>query len=223
MTINLYNNAMSLIKIAIADDQNIVRAGVCSFIENSGNYKVLMQAENGKELIDKIQKSKELPDICIIDISMPIMNGYETVKKIRASWPEMKILALTMFDDEYCIIKMLSSGANGYVAKGEHSGNLLYALNSLHKNGFYNSDLISNRLFHAIIKSEKPIPDLKEHEIRFLQYVCTDLTYSDIAQKLNITVRNIESCRDHLFEKFKVKSRSSLVLFAIRLGIVPLH
>ncbi|HYD21168.1 MAG TPA: response regulator transcription factor [Flavipsychrobacter sp.] len=214
---------MTGINIAIADDHEMVRMGLSTLIESFEGFRVVIQAGNGQELLEKIERAVSMPAICVVDVSMPVMNGYDTVAAIKGRWPEIKILALTMLDNEFCVVKMIANGADGYILKGDNSGQLKKALLALYDTGSYYSDLISNKLFHAIQTKSQQSPALSEKEVQVLRYVCSDLTYVQIGEKMGISARSVESYRDSLFVKFKVNSRVSLALFALRLGIVPFH
>jgi len=167
-----------------------------------------------------------LPDIVLLDINMPEMDGYETAQWLKQHHPDVKVLALSMYDNETSIIRMLKSGARGYILKDSEPGELKAALRALEEKGFYYSDLVSGKLMHAINKMEdengnlKNIVPLNERETDFLTYACTELTYKEIAEKMFLSPRTIDGYRDALFEKLNVKTRVGLVMYAIKNGIV---
>lgn len=214
---------MEKIRIAIADDHEMVRNGLIGLINDFGDFKVDIQAGNGQELLEQIEKADTFPEICIVDIGMPVMNGYDTVAAIRKKWPFMKILALTMLDDEYCVVKMIANGANGYILKGDNTEKLEEALRTLYKKGAYHTDLISNQVFQAIAAKKINVADFTDRETDLLKYICSDMTYLQIAEEMGVSVRSVEGYRDNLFKKLHVNSRVSLALFSLRLGIVSLH
>lgn len=214
--------ANSLIKIAIAEDQNIVRRGFCELINSFEKFEIVAEAGNGKELIDRLKALKELPEIVVLDVSMPEMNGYDTLVAIKKLWPDMKVLILTMFNNEYTIIRMIRNKANGYLLKNSDPEELEKALLSISKSNFYHSELVSSHFFH-IMHGTAILPDISEKEKQFLTYIHTDLTYKEIAKKMNATERSVIGYKDSLLEKLNVNSRPALVFWAIKLGYVAIE
>jgi DNA-binding NarL/FixJ family response regulator len=205
------------INLALADDHALFRRGLSELITGFENMNILFDAANGKELIEKLRTAKQLPEICVLDINMPEMNGYETAEKIKAEWPQIKILALSMLDTELNVIKMIKAGAGGYILKDAEPKELQKALLAVHNDGFYHSDLVSTRMRHR----EGPL-SLTEKEETFLGFCCTELTYRDIAERMNVSPRTVDGYRDILFAKLDVKSRTGLAIYAIKSGIVTL-
>lgn len=168
---------------------------------------------------------RNLPEIILLDINMPEMDGYETAAWLKSHYPEIKILVLSMYDNENSIIRMLKSGARGYILKDAEPAELKNALDAVAKKGFYYSEFVTGRLIHNINseddkKTIKNITDLNARELEFLKLVCSELTYKDIADKMCLSARTIDGYRDALFEKLNAKSRVGLVLYAIKNGIV---
>jgi len=211
----------TLIHIAIADDHVIIRKGVCEIINSFGGFAVDTEASNGEELIKKLQKKEKLPDICIIDINMPVMNGYDTLLNIKKLWPAMKVLVLTMFDNEHTIIKMLTNGANGFILKNSDPKELKKALLTIEEQGYYHAEFMSGR-FYATLKSNDS-PKITDKEMQFLTLCCSDLNYKEIAERMNLSPRTVEGYRDNLFEKLGVRTRTALMMYAITIGIVPIN
>jgi DNA-binding NarL/FixJ family response regulator len=213
--------------IALVDDHALLRNGLAGLVTNLG-HEVLFEANNGKEFIDKLDKNK-LPDIVLMDINMPVKDGYETTKWLKQNHPGIKVLALSMYDNESSIIRMLKSGAKGYILKDSDPAQLKEALFDLMDKGFYYSDIVTGKLIHAINKIEndsdalKTLVNLNERERDFLKFTCTELTYKEIADKMFVSPRTIDGYRDTLFEKLQVKTRVGLVVYAIRNGLVDLN
>ncbi|WP_276132708.1 response regulator transcription factor [Polluticoccus soli] len=205
------------IHLALADDHALFRKGLSELVTGFEGMHILFDAANGSELIEKLRSAKKLPDICILDINMPVMNGYETAEKIKAEWPNMKILALSMLDTEFNIIKMLKAGAGGYILKDAEPKELQKALLAIYSDGFYHSELVTSRLR----VKEGPL-SLTDKEETFLGYCCTELTYRDIAERMNVSPRTVDGYRDILFAKLDVKSRTGLAMYAIKSGLVTL-
>jgi two-component system invasion response regulator UvrY len=212
-------------KIALTDDHVLLRNGLASLLEDL-DYQVLFEADNGQDLIRKLNPG-ELPDVVLMDINMPQMDGYETTRWLKNNHPGVRVLALSMYDDENAIIRMLKSGARGYILKDSDPAELKSALQALITKGFYHSELVTGKLIHTINhmddtdhSSVKDVLGLNGRELEFLKLVCTELTYKEIAEKMFLSPRTIDGYRDALFEKLGLKSRVGLVLFAIRNGIV---
>lgn len=207
------------ISLAYAEDHVLIREGISSFLKEFGCFEIIIEANNGAELIHHLKKSKTLPDICILDIRMPVKNGYETITEIKSIWPIMKFLILTMFDEEYAIIQMLRSGANGYILKNCSPNELKKALISIHQLGSYHSELTINLIHNAIANNN--LLKFNEREIQFLSFSCSDLPYREIAEKMGVSLRTVHGYRDGLFDKLRLKTRTGLAMFAMNAGITP--
>lgn len=212
------------IKIAMADDHNLFRKGVEEIIGDYDNMEVLFSVENGKELLAKLNTAKVLPDVCLLDINMPESNGFETAKTIKERWPDIKILAVSVYDSEFNIIGMLRAGAGGYILKDSQPAVLRKAIESLYENGFYHSELVTGKILHQIISKPNEVTsvDLNEKETQFLKLCCSEMTYREIADVMEINHRTIDNYRDQLFYKLKIKSRTGLVMYALKTGIATL-
>jgi DNA-binding NarL/FixJ family response regulator len=210
--------------IVLTDDHTLLRNGLAALVTSLG-HTVLFEADNGKDFTAKLN-IKSLPDIVLLDINMPEMDGYETAQWIKSNHPDIKVLALSMYDNETSIIRMLKCGAKGYILKDSEPAELKAAIDAIMNKGFYYSDLVSGKLIHAINKMDDESGDLKnlvplnERETDFLKYACTELTYKEIADKMFVSPRTIDGYRDALFEKLHVKTRVGLVMYAIKNGIV---
>ena len=214
-------------KITLVDDHVLLRNGLSGLVKSLG-HEVMFEADNGKHLIEKLHHNS-LPEIILLDINMPEMDGYETVKWIKKNHPEVKVLALSMYDNETAIIRMLKYGAKGYILKDSDPIQLKNALDDLVKKGFYYSELVSGKLISAINKmdNEEDVLEtsvhLNEREKDFLRHSCSEYTYKEIAEKMFVSPRTVDGYRDALFEKLHVKTRVGLVIYAIKNGLVDLH
>jgi DNA-binding NarL/FixJ family response regulator len=211
-------------KIALADDHALLRNGLANLLRDL-EYEVVFEAGNGEEFIEKLA-ANSLPDIVLMDINMPKMDGYDTAQWLKKNYPDIKVLALSMYDDENAIIRMLRCGAKGYILKDSDPAELKLAMHALLTKGFYHSELVTGKLIHTINHLDEPenssvknLLGLNEREIEFLKLVCTEMTYKEIAEQMCLSPRTIDGYRDSLFEKLVVKSRVGLVLFAIKNGI----
>lgn len=213
------------IKIALADDHVLLRNGLATLLSDHG-FNVLFGADNGKDFLEKL-KSNSLPDVVLMDINMPRMDGFETCLWLKQNHPTVKVLALSMYDDENAIIRMLKNGARGYVLKDSEPHELKIALEAVHTKGFYHSEIVSGKLIHAINNldgyenaSTKNVLGLTQKEIEFLKLAATEMTYKEIAERMLVSPRTVDGYRDGLIEKLNVKGRVGMVLFAIKSGIV---
>lgn len=212
----------NIIKIAVAEDHEVVRKGVISLINGFGGFDVIIEAGNGKELFDKLCNAVELPDIMVMDISMPVWDGYETLEAVRRRWPSMKSLILTMHKHEFAIIKMFRSGANGYLLKNCRPTELQDAIQSIYDKGIYFSEVASGNLYHHMKFSEM-IPEFTDREIHLLKLSHTDMTYTQIGAVMGVSERTVAGYRTSLFEKLKVNSRAGLVVCGIQMGLIPVE
>jgi len=208
------------IKVALVDDHILLRNGLRGLIDSFNNCTVLYEANNGRDFINKL-KAEQIPDIVLMDINMPEMDGYETTLWVKNNHPEIKVLALSMYDNENAIIRMLRAGVKGYILKDCDPSELEYAINSIMTSGFYYTENVTGKLVSIVSKKDSD-DELNEREIAFLKLVCSELTYKEIADKMYKGVRTIDGYRDALFEKLNVKTRIGLVLYAIKNGIVSL-
>jgi two-component system, NarL family, invasion response regulator UvrY len=210
--------------IVLTDDHVLLRNGLAALVKSLG-HTVLFEADNGKDFCSKLN-IKTLPDVVLLDINMPEMDGYETAQWIKENHPDIKVLALSMYDNENSIIRMLKAGAKGYILKDSEPAELKAAIDALVSKGYYYSDLVSGKLIHAINKIEdegstvNTLANLNERETDFLKYACTEMTYKEIADKMFVSPRTIDGYRDGLFDKLHVKTRVGLVMYAIKNGIV---
>jgi len=211
-------------KVAIADDHLIFRKGVILSLKAYTNIQFIFEADNGQELIDGIEK--EQPDIVLLDLRMPVKDGIETTKYLNKHYPNIRILILTMFEDERFVGHLMESGANGYLLKSTEPAEIKQALSDVMKNGFYLNNFVNRVLikknyakqkFNPNLKSEIVISD-KEKEV--LSLVCMEFTAQEIAQKMDISPRTVEAIKDRLMERFGVKNSVGLVFFAMKNSLI---
>ncbi len=208
--------------MALADDHSLLRSALAKLINTFENYTILFEADNGKDLRNKILQ-QVVPDIVLLDVNMPEMDGFETTQWIHKTYPQIKVLALSMFSDEKTIIKMFRVGAKGYLLKNTDADELKKALDSLVDKDVYLSDYVSGKLVSGLHEDlDKPVKEvvLNEKEREFLRWTCSELSYKDIAGKMFVSPRTVDDYRQALFHKLKVHSRVGLVMYAIKNGIV---
>ena len=207
-------------QVYIIDDHVLFTNSLKMLIEQSGRYKVMFCGSNGKDLMFKLNsKPSPEPDIILLDVNMPVMNGLETMDWLSKNYPHIPVLILTMQDDQHVMLEMVKYGAKGYLLKDITPEILTKALDDILKFGFFHSDKMTKLLLGAIQKKYPDQIDLKEREIDFLKWICTEKTYKEIADRMFLSPKTIDGYREALFEKLEVKSRVGLVLYAIKHGI----
>jgi DNA-binding NarL/FixJ family response regulator len=207
--------------IVIVDDHILIAKALKSIIANFEEFEVLYECENGQVLQEQISKHKALPAIVLLDISMPIMDGFQTALWLKENHPNVLIMALSMQDDDDSVIKMIKSGAKGYLLKNTHPSELEKALKSLIANGFYYPDWAASKVFASLGEPTKKPTNaivLSEREKEFLRYSVSEMNYKEISEKMFCSPRTVESYRDSLFEKLELKSRVGLAVYAIKNG-----
>jgi DNA-binding NarL/FixJ family response regulator len=210
------------VQVAITDDHVLLRNALARMVNSFEGYNVLLEADNGKDLRAGILKH-QVPDIVLLDVNMPEMDGFETTQWLHKNYPHIKVLVLTMLSDEKTIIRMFRLGAKGYLLKNADPDEFKKALDSIINKNVYLSEYVSNKLVTGLHndqeKGVQPVV-LNEKEREFLRWTCSELAYKDIAEKMNVSARTVDDYRQSLFNKLKVHSRVGLVMYAIRNGIV---
>jgi DNA-binding NarL/FixJ family response regulator len=210
-----------VIQIAIVDDHTLFRQGIGSLLSEYKEIEILFDAANGIELKEKLPRHT-LPQVILMDITMPLMNGYETTAWVKQNYPDVKVLALSMFEEDEPIIKMLKNGAGGYILKESKASDLVYAVKTIASHGYFLNSLVSGKLLRSIqddTLAKEPAQELTANETKFLEHCCSELTYKEIADKMFLSPHTIDNYREALFQKFDIKSRTGLVLFALKNNI----
>lgn len=213
------------LKVALADDHVLLRRGLASLVKSFDQFTVIAEADNGLDLQEKFI-TNGVPDLVLLDINMPVMDGFETAKWLKKTYPLVKVVALSMYDSEGSVIKMFKAGARGYILKDCEPTELQQALVSVIEKGYYYSELVTGKLIHTINRMEEEEEEIRsavplnEKEMQFLKLACTELTYKEIAEQMNLSPRTIDGYRDTLFEKLDLKTRVGLVMYAIKRGVV---
>jgi DNA-binding NarL/FixJ family response regulator len=209
--------------IVIVDDHILIAKALTGIISNFKQFNVLYECENGKVMQQRFAVATNIPDIVMLDVSMPIMDGFETAIWLKKNYPHILILALSMQDDEHSVIKMITNGANGYLLKNVHPIVLEKALDSLVQTGMYYPDWATAKVMQNLTNKETALHkkiDITDREKEFLQYTITEMSYKEIGEKMYCSARTVESYRDSLFEKFGLKSRVGLAVYAIKNGLI---
>jgi len=214
---------MSKIDIIIVDDHMLFSQALTGLVNLIDNFNVIKVLSDGAEVVDYFSNKNPHPDLVLMDIQMPVMNGVEATNWLKMNKPSIKVLALSMECEEETILAMLRAGAKGYLLKDIHPSVLKHAINEVHTNGFYYTENVTSTLLnaHGNISSKSNIV-LKERELEFLKHACSEMTYKQIAEKMFLSPKTVENYREALFEKLEAKTRIGIVLYAIKHKIVIL-
>jgi DNA-binding NarL/FixJ family response regulator len=215
---------MSKIKIAIADDYKIYRDGLKVGLSADENLDVMMEADNGEDLLKELES--QTPDVIIMDLKMPFMDGMEATKAVRKKYPAIKVLVVTMYEDDKFIIHLMENGANGYLLKNAEPEEIRKSIYAVHENGYYFNDLVNKALLKKLVLKNNLKPsfnqnvELTERELEVLKLICEEKTATEIAKEIFLSPRSVEGIRQRLIEKVGVRNTAGLVMFAIKNGIV---
>lgn len=206
------------IHIAIVDDHTLFRQGLTLLLSEYPDIRLAFDAANGLEMKERLASAPE-PDVILMDINMPVMDGFESTQWLKQHHPDIKILALSTFEDDKPIIKMLKNGAGGYLVKESRIADVVQAIRTIHEQGYFLNELISAKMLRSI--QDNPTPgalqvQLSDNEVTFLRLCCSELTYKEIAAEMKLSPHTIDNYRQELFDRLAIKSRTGLVLFAIK-------
>jgi two-component system, NarL family, invasion response regulator UvrY len=217
-----------VLKLGIVDDHKLFRKGMITLIDLAyPKCEILFEADNGLDLQNKLLK-KNLPEIIIMDVNMPGMDGFASAQWLKENYPEIKVLVVSMVEKEETIVRMLKLGVKGYLSKDVEPQELGEALRSIMNRGFYYTDYLTGKLVMSIQSDGTGkqkiniLPQINDREKLFLELACSELTYNEIADKMFLSPKTIDGYRNSLFEKLNVKSRVGLALYAVRHGMVSL-
>ncbi len=214
------------IRIVIADDHKLFRKGIIALLSDCDFIGQVDEAENGVELLELLAKIEHLPDVLLLDLRMPLMDGIEAQKEIRQLYPAIKVIILTMEDDEQYLLHLISEGVNGYLLKNADPDEMEIAIRKVMKNGYYFTDDISNLVLRNLKKKDKAEtvvnPDFTERELQVLELVCKEYSNGEIATALNISIRTAEGYRQKLVEKSGTKNIAGLVVQALKYNWVTI-
>lgn len=218
------NNQPGKTRIGIVDDQQLFLKSLCALVNSFEDFETVVDALNGEQLLAKLENLTLLPDILLVDVNMPTMDGLATVSAIVKNYPAIMMVALSMEDDDATIINMIKAGCCAYLLKDIHPNELEKALEEIHKNGYYNADTLNINYRRLILHSgRQETAGLNEREIKFLRLASSELTYKQIASQMFLSERTIDGYRESVFQKLNVQSRVGMVMEAIRLKIVKVH
>ena len=218
---------MEVIKVAIADDHKIFRKGVILSLRTFTNIKFVQEAENGEDLLNGLKDSE--PDVVLMDLRMPGKDGIEATKTISKQYPQIKVLVLSMYEDERFVYHLMENGANGYLLKNSEPNEIRRAIMEVFEKGYYLNNFVNRILLKKSHARQKVIPSLnseitlsdKEKDVlRFIRFICMEFTAAEIAQKMEISPRTVEAIKDRLMERFGCKNTAGLVFFAVKNNLI---
>jgi DNA-binding NarL/FixJ family response regulator len=210
------------IRIALADDHALFRKGIANLLLEFDDIEVVFDVSNGKDLQQAMMRYSDI-HVVLMDITMPLMDGYASTTWLKQNYPLVNVLALSMFDEDIAVIGMLKAGAGGYVIKESSPHELYNAISEIKEKGFYINEMVSGKMLKNVQTPENAGSNgvlLTEREKEFIEFCVSELTYKEIADRMKIAPRSVENYRENLFTKLQTKSRVGLVLFAIKNGIV---
>jgi DNA-binding NarL/FixJ family response regulator len=219
---------MGVIKVAIADDHKIFRKGVILSLRPYNNIRFVLEADHGQQLLDGLQdiSTEDKPDVILMDLRMPMKDGIETTKQVAKQFPQIHIIALTMFEDERFVSHMMEIGANGYLLKSADPAEIKRAIMEVMSKGYYLNNFVNRILLKKSHSKTKAIPTLNseitlnDRERDVIKYICMEFTAQEIAQKLEVSPRTVEAIKDRLMERFGAKNTAGLVFFAVKNNLV---
>lgn len=214
---------MKEFSVVIVDDHTLLSQAIQAMVDTFEKFKVLYTCKNGQDLVDKFSSgTNNIPDVVLMDINMPIMNGIEATAWIAKTHPNVNVMALSVEDEDTTILNMLKAGAVGYLLKDTEKSVLEKALIEIVENGFYHTKSVTNLLMKSISGTDNNQIVLKDREIEFLKLACSELTYKEVADKMCLSPKTIDGYRNSLFVKLNVKNRVGLVMYAIKNKIYTL-
>ena len=215
-----------MIQIAIADDEALFRKGMRLLLEDDEEFTVILEAENGKELLDQLQKTNSLPDVLLLDLNMPEMNGVETAKSLQEKFPSIRIIVISTYFSKAFIINMIELGASAYLPKNSLPEEVEHTIREVYNKGFAYSEEVMKVIRENMINKTKNkpafAPELTQREKEVLQLICEQFTAGEIAEKLFISQRTVDGHRNNLLQKLNCRNTAGLVAYALQNQLITL-
>ena len=207
------------IKLAVVDDHFVMRDGLVRQLTADSQIEVIAEATNGLDMLQQLKDKTVLPDIAVMDLRMPVMDGFILADELKKQYPSIHILVLSAYCSEYNVASMVSKGVRGYLCKDCSPIVFRSAIHSIYEPGYYYSELASEQSFKILQDNNLKSLHIPEREMEFLKWCCTEMRYDQIAEKMGITRRTLDGCRERLFDRLGVKSRFALMVMAMQSGI----
>lgn len=211
------------ISIAIAEDQQLFRECLVSILNGFGHLQVSIEAANGRELLDRLEAGGKKPDVALLDLSMPELNGMETTRLLKKDFPDIRIIILSVHSEERHIVRLVGMGVNGYLLKNTELSEVVKAVEAVCDKGFYFNESILRAIQTGIGQKQQkhfnPEISITPREKEVLHLICSELTTNEIAEKLFLSIRTVDGHRNNLLEKTGARNTAGLVLYAIRNGL----
>lgn len=208
-------NPIPIIRLAIAEDHELVREGLCQILNSTSGFSVIIKASHGEDLINQLILGP-LPDVCLLDVQMPVMNGYKTLREIKRKWPQMKAIMLTVLTEKFVRQRAMLLGAEGYLIKNSNPAMLANAIRVVFNDGYCFYDSETKKYLSK--KDTKGFPSITDKEIEFLKLCGTGLNYDEIARIFKVSPRTVQSYQNSLADKLHLKTRTELAVFAKDVG-----
>ncbi|TVR40633.1 MAG: DNA-binding response regulator [Cryomorphaceae bacterium] len=211
-----------MIRISLVDDHKLFRSGIRALLSAHNNFEVVSESDNGKEFTETVDQVK--PDVVLMDLEMPEMDGMETTKYLKEHHPDVKVIVISMHNDEKFIVHLMEIGARGYLLKNADPDDIISAIHSVNETGYFFTELVSRVMLHGLVKGEKVKPsflpgnDLTSREIEVLKLICQEFTAAEIGEKLFISPRTVEGHRNNLLLKIGARNIAGIVVFAMKHG-----
>ena len=202
--------------VVVVDDHILLSQAIGGLVDAFDHFKVLYVCKNGQDLIEELKKPNNIPDVVLMDVNMPILNGIETTAHLKEHYPDIKVLALSIEEDENTILKMLRAGAKGYLMKDVRKAELKEALHEVIESGYYHTNTVAKILVNSLRRNEDSSVSLKDREFEFIKHACSERTYREIADVMCLSPKTEEGYRDVLFDKLNLRNRTGLVIYAIK-------
>ncbi len=216
-----------MITVALTDDHIVTRKGIKAILELNPGIQVTLEASNGKELLSKLSGTEHLPDIIILDISMPVMNGFDTINELSEKYPASRIIIFSLLCHEDTVINMVTHGACGFISKSADPSTLSAAVIAVHKSGFYLGDLVKKEYLRKQLGNKNKLgfngnEYLTVKELEFLRLATTNMSYKEIAEHMEVSTKTVENYRDSLFDKLAINNRAALAIYGLKNGLITL-
>jgi len=220
-----------MLHLALADDHNLVRSGLKALLNGFEEFNVLCEVSNGLELLQWLRSNPVLPDIVLLDVGMPVMDGFVTALKLHEEFPNIKVVALSVYNEAQTIARMIENGAHAYLLKDAEPDVVRETLMHVHSKGYYYSQHVLESVMQTKLSALeatsstshntiRPIDTITQREREFIQLCCSELTYKEIADRMGVSQRTVDGYRESVFSKLELKSRTGIVLFAVQQGWV---